>query len=272
MEDTDFNESGLAGSGGRASPRGLSNNAMATNVETDWLIWHVSPEERAGSRPGVHLWCCDLGDAAWDRFCDESTLGESELAHAQRLRFERGRRLFLRRRALGRFLLGQFLGVPPQSLQFGQSEREEPILISPGADACRFNSSHAESVFAMAISTGAAAVGVDVETMRLDWDWEGVTEMYLDPGRLAQLRAVSQSERQETFLRFWSLREAFAKATGEGIVYESEDGVKSEQVWDLLFHPARLADEVAAAGWRWQTRRLHIGDKDAVVAAVRRGA
>ena len=183
-----------------------------------------------------------------------------------------GRRLFLRRRALGRFLLGQFLGVPPQSLQFGQSEREEPILISPGADACRFNSSHAESVFAMAISTGAAAVGVDVETMRLDWDWEGVTEMYLDPGRLAQLRAVSQSERQETFLRFWSLREAFAKATGEGIVYESEDGVKSEQVWDLLFHPARLADEVAAAGWRWQTRRLHIGDKDAVVAAVRRGA
>ena len=244
---------------------------MAANVESEWLIWHGSPEECAERDPAVHVWCCDLDEAAWDRFCDESTLGESELAHVRRLRFERGRRLFLRRRALGRFLLGQFLNVPPQSLEFGETERQEPFLISPGADTCRFNSSHAESVFALAISAGSAAVGVDVETIRPDWDWEGVTEMFLDPRRLAQLRAVGESGRQETFLRFWALREAFAKATGEGIVYESGNGVKSEQVWDLVIEPIRLADEVAAAGWRWDARRRRIGAKDAVVAVVRRG-
>lgn len=249
---------------------------MTTN--SDWLVWHNSPEETATGGATflspqaalVQVWACDLEDAALDRFCDESTLSADEREHGERLRFPRGRRLFLRRRALKRFLLGRFLGVPPTELRFLENGLDKPRLAPPHAGRVHYSGSDSENLCLLALST-AGAVGVDVEVPTLDYDWEGVAEMYLDGPRLAQLRGVPPAEAQETFLRFWALRESFGKATGAGVVGETEDGVSAEAVWDLVFQPARVAATVAAAGWRWETRMTCLGKGDVVAATVVKG-
>ena len=244
---------------------------MATNLETDWLGWHSSPEE--GAAPGrapVQVWACDLEDAALDRFCDESTLSDDEREHALRLRFPRGRRLFLRRRALKRFLLGRFLGVAAAELRFVENGLDKPRLAAPYEGRVHYSGSDSESLYLLALST-VGVVGVDVEAPGPGWDWEGVAELYLDAPRLAQLRGVPLAEAQEAFLRFWGLHEAFGKATGTGVVGEADDGVSAEAVWDLVFQPARAASSVAAAGWRWETRKARVGNCDVVAATVVRG-
>lgn len=238
-------------------------------TDSKWLIWHRSPAEPAESRDVIHVWGCDLDDPALGRFCDEFSLSTEEEQQMERLRSARKQWIFRRRRALGRFLLGRFLGTEPKGLQFAESELGEPILIHPDSNRCHFNTSHSEGIFTMAISA-RWEIGVDVEVARDGWDWQSVAEMYLDAGRLLQLNRVAEGQRQESFLRFWALHEAFAKASGAGIVCETEDGVSPEQVWDLVFEPDRMDGTVAASGWQWSQRGMRIGESDAEVAVVAR--
>jgi 4'-phosphopantetheinyl transferase len=243
---------------------------MTPRTNSDWAVWHSLPNEPIQDKSVVQAWCCDLDDPDLAAFCDESILPDQERQLAARLRSPRRQGLFRRRRALSRFLLGRFLGVPPWQLVFAEGLHGEPTLVQPMFNSCRFSLSHSEGLFAMAISD-RFQVGVDVEVARAGWNWGEIAELYLDDGRLARFNRLEAPEREETFLRFWCLHEAFAKATGLGIACESEERVAPEEVWGLVCPGEASVATLRAAGWRWALRRLPVGGSEAAAALVARG-
>jgi len=214
--------------------------------------------------PGLQLWCCDLDDPRVLRYCDESVLAADELRRAGSFRLERERQLFVRRRALRRYLLGQFLGAAPQSLCLVETSSGKPRLSPTSPARCEFSTSHSENVFAMAI-TPEGEVGVDVEVLRPDWNLEPVAAMYLDRRHIAQLENLSMLDRQMRILQFWSLREAFAKASGHGIVRPNDGEMPAARVWDCI-----SIAETQLPGWEWIQQWHRIGGHDTVISIARK--
>ena len=214
--------------------------------------------------PGLQLWCCDLDDPRVLPYCDESVLAADELESAASFQLERHWQLFIRRRALRRFLLGRFLEVSPQSLCFVETSLGKPQLAPSSPARCEFSTSHSENVFAMAM-TAEDEIGMDVEVLRPDWNLEPVAAMFLDRRQITQLENLPALDRQKQILRFWSLREAFAKATGHGIAQPHDGEMPVSRVWDCIF-----GADSQLPGWNWIQQWHRIGGHDAVISIARK--
>ena len=106
-------------------------------------------------------------------------------------------------------------------------------------------------------------IGVDVEVLRPDWNLEPVAAMYLGRRRIAQLETFPTSERQKQILRFWSLREAFAKSSGYGIAQPHDGEIPATRVWDCIF-----GADLQLPGWNWIQQWHRIGGHNAVILSV----
>lgn len=241
---------------------------MLTNTKIDCITWYSFPGESIKKSALVHVWCCDLDDPNWKLCCDDSVLSPKEWQHAQRLCSKLLQRLFIQRRTLRRLLIGQFLGVKPQSLRFVETGFGKPLLVEAGVNRCEFSTSHSDSIFMMAISNKVAAVGVDVEVSHPESDWEPVAAMYMDPRRHEQFKNLPKSERQNLFLRFWTLHEASTKAIGTGIACKTNNSISPEQVWDLIFESGNPPTAWLPQGWKWDQRIDQVRSRTIIASTV----
>ena len=146
----------------------------------------------------------------------EACLSAAELKRADRFFFERDRRRFVVARARLRQLLGERLGMAPQDIRLAYGANGKPRLAD---EAMRFSVSHSGEVALFALSK-AREVGVDVEAVRP-----------IDSADAIAAHILSQRERRAyatardkvlAFLRFWTRKEALAKAIGAGFSIDPE--------------------------------------------------
>lgn len=159
----------------------------------------------------VALWALPAGPdcAPWvDRW--SRLLDEEERARSARFVFPLHRRAFVAGHALVRVMLGGLLDRPPESLRFFRDERGRPELAGP--DGPSFSLSHTDGMVACAVSQ-SGTVGVDVEGDGARVDVQAIAERFFAP---AEARAV-RDRGPGAFTRIWTLKEAFLKATGEGL-------------------------------------------------------
>ena len=183
--------------------------------ETEPLRNDASP---ACAAPGdVFVWWMECGSpsptlmARW-----RAGLSEAERATADRFRFEADRSTYLAAHWLLRNALTSVAGLPPQDWRFTVRPHGKPEVDAAfGLMDLRFNLSHARGFVACAISI-ANEVGIDVEALSRNPDIE-VADRFFSPAEVAILRAMPPARQPETFLRFWTLKEALIKATGEGL-------------------------------------------------------
>jgi len=237
---------------------------MREQIPDGRFVCRHFPDETPAPNETVQVWCCDLDDPCALPYCDESILASEELQRAGSFRLERHRQLFIRRRALRRFLLGRFLGVSPRSLCLVETSLGKPQLAQSSPARCEFSTSHSGNIFAMAMAP-EAEIGVDVEALRLDWNLEPVAAMCLERQRVAQLETFPALDRQKQILRFWSLREAFAKASGHGIARPHDGEMPAARVWDCI-----SGADTPLPGWNWIQQWHRIGNHDAVISIVRK--
>jgi 4'-phosphopantetheinyl transferase len=149
-------------------------------------------------------------------------LSADERQRAARFVFERDRRRYAAARARLRQLLGERLGVAPESLQFVYSPHGKPALARrPGQRDLRFNLSHCGDVAAYAFAEGRE-VGVDVEAVRpLPGADEVAMRFFSHRERAAYLR-LAASARPQGFFDCWTRKEAFVKALGHGLSHPLE--------------------------------------------------
>jgi 4'-phosphopantetheinyl transferase len=214
----------------------------------------------------VDVWWVTLtaADATVDAL--RGLLDDAERARADRHRTRALARAFVLARGLLRSALASYLGRPPQLITFSHGANGKPFV--PECDL-GFNVSHSEDVAMMAFAAGAE-VGVDVERIREFSDWLEIARESFRSEEYAELSATPEPRRVEAFFRWWTKKEAYLKATGDGLsaplngfgvrIHAAASPVATDAphaAW-LLFEAsadAQYAAAVAIEARRWRVRR-----------------
>jgi 4'-phosphopantetheinyl transferase len=167
-------------------------------------------------RDEIHIWTIRLDDGARDRPTECETLSPEELERAGRYRFEHDRVRFIVARSALRLLLAGYLGIEPASLRIVSGRRGKPEL-APGASSwLRFNISRSEGLAVFAIGRNRQ-LGVDVERVRTDMDFEPLVDRVLSVAERGALDQLAPADRRRAFYRCWTRKEAYLKALGVGL-------------------------------------------------------
>src|SRR5579859_8038000 len=138
------------------------------------LSWQTPPPDLFLPPNEVHIWRVDLeaSPAVLQRCA--SVLIPSERARAERYVFERDRRRWTVSRATLRLLLSRYLNAEPAEFELVLNEFGKPSLAAPYKETnIEFNLSHSAEI-ALYAFTRNRLVGVDVEYMRADLDFDGM--------------------------------------------------------------------------------------------------
>jgi len=177
----------------------------------------VAPASPDMDRANVHVWFAGLdpSDAVVLRMSE--IISREERKRAESFRFERDRRRFIVARAVLREILGACLGVEPGHLSFRCGRNGKPELAGIfEASRLRFNVSHSHNG-ALYAATLDREVGIDLEFIRPIDDLTAMAARSFSPAENAALRAMHAPERLRGFFDCWTRKEAFLKATGEGL-------------------------------------------------------
>lgn len=157
--------------------------------------------------------------------------------------------------AVARMLIGEKRGLLPQDVAIAHPAMGKPYLTDI-ADL-HFNISHSGDWVVCAIAD--MPVGVDIEEIREDRVTPALMEKVLSEKEREYLASCHATERSQVFYRYWTLKEAYAKYTGEGL-----GGVAAHIEVDMRSSPIALYD-----GKEIFTGGLHeMADIDGCAAAV----
>lgn len=174
--------------------------------------WLASPASPAIENDEVHVWKVDLSATV----PDVRLLSRDEHERAARFHFERDRQHFKASRSALRIILGRYLNLPPESLEFAQTEYGKPFLTNLEAAGVLFNLSHSGEVALIAVAR-EREVGVDVEFMRADFATNEVAEHFFSMAEIYTLSGLEPHLRTQAFFSCWTRKEAYVKARGEGL-------------------------------------------------------
>jgi 4'-phosphopantetheinyl transferase len=160
----------------------------------------------------VHVWLADL-----DRQPPYAALvlSNDERSRAARFHFEHDRRRFAAARALLRELLGGYLQMPPAEVRFAYGPRGKPSLEGHAAGV-RFNVSHSGGLALLAFARGRE-IGIDLELERPVPERDEIAARFFSEWEALELKRLPAGERPAAFFRCWTRKEAFIKATGDGL-------------------------------------------------------
>jgi 4'-phosphopantetheinyl transferase len=149
-------------------------------------------------------------------------LSEEERSRANRYKHEYLRRNFIAARGNLRKFIAQNLGCDPQKIEFGYGDRGKPYIQNvqgiPDHQKLFFNIAHSQNL-AIYVLSSDREVGIDLEYINLECDVEKIAKRYFLPSE-QQIIADNQDQHLAKYLAFyriWTLKEAYGKATGQGI-------------------------------------------------------
>lgn len=191
---------------------------MAHDTVND-CAWSVPPASLVLSHGNVHLWKASLDrpPACVRRL--ECTLGPDERQRADGFRRPYDRARFIVARGLLRTILGGYLDVMPGEVRFRYGSHGKPALEVPsrcGDSSLDFSLTHSEglALYAFALES---AVGIDLEVVRPIAEFEQIADRFFSSLEIHALRALPRARRMEAFMNCWTRKEAYLKATGDGL-------------------------------------------------------
>jgi len=194
-------------------------------------------------------------------------LSEQEHQRAGRFAFEKDRRSYTLAHWLLRNALSQYLPIKPSEWEFHSSLFGKPQVNGPpDGRGLRFNLSHSRGMVACGVTMGGE-VGVDVETIR-PRDFLNLASRFFAPEEVTQLECFPKDQGNRAFFRFWTLKEAYVKARGQGLSLDLSRfaflDVMSEDV-TIQFDPG-FDDQPED----WQFFRYEPDNEHQIAAAVHR--
>jgi 4'-phosphopantetheinyl transferase len=219
---------------------------------------------------GVDLWYCRPAIFASDtsllaRY--EGLIDADEYEHYRRLRLPDHKLEYLASHALLRYVLTLYYpGRAPSDWVFQRNSHGKPSLVAEQADelGIAFNLSHTNGMGLCAVAP-KGEVGVDVEYHANSQGLLDVADHYFSDTEVEDLFRLPKDEQENSFFHYWTLKEAFIKARGEGLAIPldsfsfvfrdggitfvpPENALLSEQQWNFkLFHPGERY--TAAVAW-----------------------
>jgi 4'-phosphopantetheinyl transferase len=186
---------------------------------TNDAFWNPPPPALALAPDEVHVWrsWLDLPESAIAGLLQ--VLSPDEQRRAAAYCQEKDRRASIVGRAVLRTLLGAYLDLPPDQVEFIYNPHGRPELSAQFAGGrLKFNLSHSGDLVLHAFAWDRQ-VGIDVERPGRQLQFESIAHRFFSHAENEAFAALPESARREAFFRCWTRKEAFIKATGRGLSY-----------------------------------------------------
>ncbi len=195
------------------------NNDSKRRPDTSWSQAASPPAFPAGR---VDVWRLGL-DERETAGSEVSILSPDEIARASRFHFKKDRLHFTRCRSSLRQLLAGYLQIPAADVRFEYLPGGKPRLVAEqNPRALQFNVSHSANMALIAVGS-ERRLGVDIEKIRDDVDTNSLAERFFSLRERAGLQALPDRLRVQGFFACWTRKEAFLKATGDGLSFPLAD-------------------------------------------------
>jgi 4'-phosphopantetheinyl transferase len=230
------------------------------------LLWDLPPNQRHLADRDVHIWAASLNKSAEQISSLQQIFSPDERNRARQFKVERDRNRFIAGRGLLRKILGSYMQVAPAQLQFTYSKRGKPALEGrSGQGPLHFNVAHSKDLILIAV-TRACAVGIDVEWIHPISDAEEIAARFFSRREAAKLMAQVNERRIPAFFNLWTRKEAWLKATGDGL----SEMLREVEVSFLPEEPASVLaiSENIEAARRWTLLGLTPATEFAAAIAV----
>ena len=234
--------------------------------------WRPPPAKFHLARDEVHVFRVYL-NLPVSRIKDlQKTLTADERNRAERFHFPQDRQNFIVIRGALRAILGRYLDIRPGQLRFCYNKFGKPDLdIANGSHKLNFNLSHSGRLALFAVAN-SAKIGIDIECIRTDFEYELIAARFFSPGEYLKLKNLPPQMKPEAFFNCWTRKEAYIKARGEGLslpldqfevslvpgepaqlLQTKEDAAETKR-WSLInLQPERgYAAAIAVEGHEWR--------------------
>ncbi len=178
--------------------------------------WQTRPDCLPQLHSGqIHLWRFSLDIVPALHQPQLTFLSVDELARADRLLDSQKQQQFTVARSCLRQLLAQYLELSPELVEFSYNGAGKPFLTEKIRNNLTFNLSHSGSMAIVAVALDTE-VGVDIEKIDCDLNFQAVATRYFSPAEIVQLRKASNFRQRRQFYRIWTAKEAVLKMVGSG--------------------------------------------------------
>lgn len=161
----------------------------------------------------VHIWTVSVHGIKEQLEQLKSLLTEVEKGKISFYKFEHTQHSYIATQAVLRVLLSLYLEIEPGEVQIGIRSKGKPFLIHDRP--IFFNISNSDGVCVFAFS-GDGEVGIDIERIREMPDIEQLIQKNIT-SREKEYVLKDPDKKLKRFFRFWTFKESYLKAIGEGM-------------------------------------------------------
>jgi len=173
----------------------------------------------ASSPVDVHIWFQGTESLDHEALAlAGQVLNQEERVRRDRFRFYEDQRDYAAAHSLLRHTLSKHhSGRGPSDWHFEKDAFGKPYIVGSDGElpAMEFSLSHTRGLVACAISS--ARVGIDVERIRQNFDYEDIALSNFSQEEIKALEQLPTNVRNNRILELWTLKEAFLKAIGRGL-------------------------------------------------------
>lgn len=204
--------------------------ATSVNPKSSNGAWQQYLKPVSSPENGIRIWIANV-DSNSPEEIDHllASLDPSERQRAAQFHFEQDRRRYIVAHGVLRLVLAETLGCSPKTLVLEKSVQAKPELRQSEHDQRRlkFNLSHAAGWALIAVCWNRE-LGMDLESAEsLPGDEQSLSQLaarVLSKRELEAWNAIlNPLKRRSAFLRMWTRKEAYVKATGEGLHHDLAD-------------------------------------------------
>ncbi len=170
------------------------------------------------SKGTIEIWQANLDDCREWEATYWSVLNTQEQQRANRLIKKQDKTRFVVARGILRYLLARYLNLTPHAITFDYLPRGKPVLAaSHHCPKLQFNISHSQQLALYAFAQSDYGIGIDLEQVRAISDLNTLVQRFFTQQESAYIASLPPFLKQRTFFQFWTAKEAYLKATGEGL-------------------------------------------------------
>lgn len=161
----------------------------------------------------IHVWKVSTNITPEAFLEYKNVLTEKELSNLSFFKFKKARDSYVVSQGALRMLLSGYLDISPNLVKIGRKVKGKPYSIDD--QNLNFNVSNSGQRVAIAFSNDGE-VGIDIEKIRSLPDLD---EMIDTNFSTAEIRFINTKpeEKLDRFYRFWTIKESYLKAVGEGM-------------------------------------------------------
>ena len=155
-------------------------------------------------------------------------------------KFQKDRNSFILSNGLLRILLSAYLNLLPEELEIARHRNGKPYLLNAGDFFFNISNSGDCCIFAFSRN---GEVGIDIEKIRPLKDMNELIERNFTPKEQDYINKNS-AERANRFFKFWTLKESYLKAIGEGMRLTPDNLEFSLENGKFMLQSIRGVDEL----------------------------